>query len=112
MRNEKMKKLAFSDRLKYASNKNNNDEAMIFRSDSFGNKQMTFTSRKVRLLIHFYLTSKKFYIFLNLKQDQREKESERKAMEHHQERKNLRRSAGKITKTFKTPNINFSKRPK
>lgn len=90
MRNEKMKKLALSDRLKYTSNKSNNDEAMIFRSDSFGNKQMTFTSRK----------------------DQREKEAERKAQEHHMERKNIRRSAGKITKTFKTPNINYSKRPK
>lgn len=47
-----------------------------------------------------------------MKKDQREKESERKAMEHHMERKMLRRSAGKITKTFKKPNINFTKRPK
>lgn len=90
MRNEKMKKLSLSERLKYSAKNTNDNEAMIFRSDSYGNKQMTFTSRK----------------------DQREKESERKAMEHHMERKMLRRSAGKITKTFKKPNINFTKRPK
>lgn len=52
LRNEKLKKLPMSDRLKYSNVDNNrkNDEAMIFRSDSYGNKQMTFTSRKVSLV--------------------------------------------------------------
>jgi len=86
VRGEKMKKLPLAERLKYARAPAS-DEAMVARSDVHGNKQMTFTSRK----------------------DQREKETERKALEHHMERKALRRSAGKITKTFKKPA--FSKRP-
>lgn len=49
MRNEKMKKLSLSERLKYSAKNTNDNEAMIFRSDSYGNKQMTFTSRKVFL---------------------------------------------------------------
>lgn len=53
LRNEKLKKLPMSDRLKYSNADKNrkNDEAMIFRSDSYGNKQMTFTSRKVSWLV-------------------------------------------------------------
>ncbi len=89
MRAERMKKLPLAERLKYSGRSvAGNDEAMIFRSDSYGNKQMTFTSKK----------------------DQREKESERKAMEIHLERKAMRRSAGKITKTFKKPSGGFVNR--
>ncbi len=90
IKNEKLKKLPLLNRLQYSSsqndrNKNNNnnknDDTLVFRSDSYGNKQMTFMSNKAR----------------------REKDNEKRAKEHHLERKNIRRSAGKITKTFKKP---------
>ena len=64
LKNEKLKKLPLLNRLQH-SNKNsyNNDDAMIFRSDSFGNKQMTFTSKKVNLKFFFQIDK------LNLFQD-------------------------------------------
>lgn len=90
IKNEKLKKLPLLNRLQYSSsqndrnnnnNNNKNDDTLVFRSDSYGNKQMTFMSKKAR----------------------REKDNEKRAQEHHLERKNIRRSAGKITKTFKKP---------
>jgi hypothetical protein len=67
LRNEKLKKLPLSDRLKYtASSSGKNEEAMIFRSDSYGNKQMTFTSRKVvSLLNKIQIQIKKINCLLN-----------------------------------------------
>lgn len=89
IKNEKLKKLPLANRLQQSKDSNRNAEnTLVFRNDSFGNKQMTFLSRKA----------------------QRDKESERKATEHHNERKSIRRSAGKITKTFKKPNLNYSKK--
>jgi len=81
LKSENLKKLPLLNRLKHLkSNEPNesNDQTYVFRSDSCGNKQMTFMSRKAK----------------------REKDAEKKAQEHHLERKAIRRSAGKITKIF------------
>lgn len=89
LRRERMKKLPLSNRLQI-SNAREGRDSMIVHNDSFGNKQMTFMSRKAM----------------------REKDNEKKSMEHHMERKAVRRSAGKIVKTLKTPNksSNFFKK--
>jgi len=82
LKRESLKKLPLLNRLEYTNQQNTSngkDDEIVFRSDSFGNKQMTFVSKKAK----------------------REKDWERKAHEHHLERKQLRRSAGNITKTFK-----------
>lgn len=92
LKNENLKKLPLLNRLKHLKSNDasgNNDETYVFRSDSLGNKQMTFMSRKAK----------------------REKDSEKKAQEHHLERKAIRRSAGKITKIFQKTE-QFKRRPK
>ena len=93
LKNEKLKKLSLSNRLKYTQveldRTKEKEEDVVYRHDSFGNKQMTFLSKRAK----------------------RDKEAEKKALEHHMERKVLRRSAGKITKTFQNRQ-NYSKRPK
>ena len=91
VKREQMKKLPLMNRLKFmpglggeggeASSGNGNKDSVRVHHDSYGNKQMTFLSSKAR----------------------REKETERRAVEHHNERKQLRRSAGKITKTLRKP---------
>jgi hypothetical protein len=52
LKNEKLKKLPLFNRLEYANAQNESknsqkDETLVFRSDSYGNKQMTFLSKKV-----------------------------------------------------------------
>ena len=93
LKTEKLKKLPLLNRLKFTQEKEEKarekDEEIIYRHDSFGNKQMTFLSKRAK----------------------RDKEAENKAQMHHLERKVLRRSAGKITKTFQNKQ-NYSKRPK
>jgi hypothetical protein len=93
LKTEKLKKLPLINRLKITREKEEKarekDEEIIYRHDSFGNKQMTFLSKRAK----------------------RDKEAENKAQMHHLERKVLRRSAGKITKTFQNKQ-NYSKRPK
>lgn len=82
LKNEKMKRLPMANRIQYLENKNKDNskyDELVFRSDSLGNKQMTFLSRKAK----------------------RNQEEDKKTMQHHLERKNIRRSAGKITKTLK-----------
>lgn len=94
---EKMKKLPLSSRIQYQEQQQasggggggSKDTTMVFRSDSFGNKQMTFVSRR----------------------EKREKDAEKRALEHHNERKGIRRSAGRIVKTLQKPNF-FSKKSK
>jgi ribosome biogenesis protein ENP2 len=82
LKREQMKKLPMQSRLKFSGgNDNNGKDSVIVHNDSYGNKQMTFLSRRA----------------------QRDKEGEERAREHHEERKTLRRSAGKIVKTFKKP---------
>jgi hypothetical protein len=77
-----MKKLPMQNRLKYMPDNNENQkDSVIVHNDSYGNKQMTFLSRRA----------------------QRDKDEEEKAREHHNERKSVRRSAGRITKTFQKP---------
>lgn len=94
IKNEKLKKLSLANRLEYSTaqndknNNKNNEETLVFRSDSFGNKQMTFLSKNAK----------------------RVKDNEKKAQEHHLERRTLRRSAGKITKTFKQKSQFFNKK--
>lgn len=88
IKNEKLKKLSLHARLQHAKNSidqsaNGKEDTVVFRSDSFGNKQMTFISRK----------------------DKREKDAQQKALQHHNERKGIRRSAGKIVKTLQKPNF-------
>jgi hypothetical protein len=90
LKRESLKKLPLINRLEYTNQQgttNGKEDEIVFRSDSFGNKQMTFVSRKAK----------------------REKDWERKAQEHHLERKQLRRSAGNITKTFKKSQSFFKK---
>jgi hypothetical protein len=93
LKTEKMKKLPLQNRLKFTQEKEDKarekEEEIIYRHDSFGNKQMTFLSKRAK----------------------RDKEAEKKAQEHHMERKVLRRSAGKITKSFQNKQ-NYSRRPK
>jgi hypothetical protein len=49
IRNEKLKKLPLLNRLEQTSDsKKYGDSTLVFRNDSFGNKQMTFLSRKVK----------------------------------------------------------------
>lgn len=82
LKNEKMKRLPMASRIQYLNDKNENNkkhDELVFKSDSLGNKQMTFLSRKAR----------------------RNQDEDRKTMQHHMERKTIRRSAGKITKTLK-----------
>lgn len=95
MRTEKLKKLPLMSRLEReqvneVSSAARQDTAMVFRSDSFGNKQMTFVSRR----------------------EKRERDAQKKALEHHLERKGIRRSAGKIIKTLQKPNTKFFKKNK
>lgn len=94
IRSEKLKKLPLSSRVAIEeraneSTTNGKDTAMVFRSDSFGNKQMTFVSRR----------------------EKREKDAQKRALEHHLERKGIRRSAGKIVKTLQKPKF-FGKKTK
>jgi ribosome biogenesis protein ENP2 len=84
IKKELMKKLPLMNRLKIEENDDRNasrGDQVIVHNDSYGNKQMTFMSRKAR----------------------RDKDAEKQAREHHEERKHLRRSAGKIVKTLKKP---------
>lgn len=84
LRSEKLKKLSLASRLEHeATNRDTSDTTTVFRNDSFGNKQMTFISRRER----------------------KQKDAQKKAIEHHMERKGIRRSAGKIIKTLQKPNI-------
>ena len=49
IRNEKLKKLPLLNRLEQTSDsKKYGDSTLVIRNDSFGNKQMTFLSRKVK----------------------------------------------------------------
>jgi hypothetical protein len=51
IRNEKLKKLPLLNRLEQTSDsKKYGDSTLVFRNDSFGNKQMTFLSRKVKII--------------------------------------------------------------
>ena len=48
IKNEKLKKLPLLSRLQQTrSSEKNSDNTLVFRNDSYGNKQMTFLSRKV-----------------------------------------------------------------
>ena len=93
LKNETMKKLPLLNRLKHTQAQQEHakqkEDEVVFRHDSFGNKEMTFLTKRAK----------------------RDKDAEKKAMEHHMERKVLRRSAGKITKSFQNKQ-NYSKRPK
>lgn len=93
IRSEKLKKLPLSSRVaieeRANETTNGKDTTMVFRSDSFGNKQMTFVSRR----------------------EKREKDAQKRALEHHLERKGIRRSAGKIVKTLQKPKF-FGKKNK
>lgn len=84
VQSEKLKKLPLVKRLEHEStstrSRGRQDESMVFRSDSMGNKQMTFVSRR----------------------EKRDQEAQKRAMEHHQERKGIRRSAGRIIKSLQT----------
>lgn len=91
IKSEKLKKLPLLNRLQYSKNENgreSKEDTMVFRSDSFGNKQMTFVSRK----------------------EKRDKDAQKKAIEHHLERKGIRRSAGRIIKTLQKPSMKFFKK--
>ena len=52
LRNEKLKKLPLLNRLKHMNESNENESTLVFRSDSYGNKQMTFLSRKVNIKVY------------------------------------------------------------
>lgn len=84
VQSEKLKKLPLVKRLEHEStttrSRGRQDETMVFRSDSMGNKQMTFVSRR----------------------EKRDQDAQKRAMEHHQERKGIRRSAGRIIKSLQT----------
>ena len=60
IKNENMKKLPLASRLKHESRNNRNDrdeETLVFKNDTFGNKQMTFVSKKVsnlRILLFLF----------------------------------------------------------
>ncbi|RMZ93568.1 Nucleolar 10 [Brachionus plicatilis] len=91
IKNEKMKRLPMASRIQYLNSKNKDKskhDELVFRSDSLGNKQMTFMSKKAR----------------------RNQDEDNKTMKHHLERKNIRRSAGKITKTLKKKSQFFKKK--
>jgi ribosome biogenesis protein ENP2 len=81
VRREQMKKLPMQSRLKLMPHSDQGDDSVVVHGDSYGNKQMTFLSRRA----------------------QRDREQEERAREHHNERKSVRRSAGKIIKTLKRP---------
>jgi len=93
MTDGKMKRLTLETRVKAIelSEKSGlkSNETMIVKNDSFGNKQMTFVSRKA----------------------QRDKSREKKADQHHTERKKLRRSAESISKSL-SGKSKFFKKPK
>ena len=49
IKNEKLKKLPLLNRLQQSKSFGNNSEiSQVFRSESYGNKQMTFSTKKVR----------------------------------------------------------------
>lgn len=108
--NEKLKKLPLSSRLEFMA-KAGQANGIKFSNDSYGNKQMTFESRKVALFLVALVFSRSLTrLFLSNFKAKRMQRDEEKAREHHLERKSIRRSAGKITKTLKRPQPVYNKR--
>lgn len=66
IKNEKLKKLPFLNRLQHMNEANESENTLVFRSDSYGNKQMTFLSRKVNIIKNLHTLTKKWLTLINL----------------------------------------------